>query len=87
MAERRVVKSKKDRDGDILGLCNSGEYWSPRSKRDAIIDIESSTHRYYVQWNDGIRTEINVVNGAHGKYLRTDKDNTTKNNLDDLLDC
>ncbi|MBT3094008.1 MAG: DUF3892 domain-containing protein [Candidatus Thiodiazotropha sp. (ex Lucina pensylvanica)] len=87
MAERAVVRSKKDRDGDILALCNPNEYWSPRSKANAIQDIESGTHQYYVPWTDGTRTPIQIVNGPNGKYLRTDKDNTSRNNLDDLPDC
>jgi hypothetical protein len=87
MIDRAVIRSKKDRNGDILGLCNPNEYWSPRSKSDVIYEIESGKVRYYVPWTDGIKTIINVVNGSNGKYLRTDKDNTVRNNLDDLLDC
>lgn len=87
MTDRTVTRSKKDRDGDILGLCKPGEYWSPRGKSDAIRDIESGTHRYYVPWSDGANTLIHVVNGPTGKYLRTDRDNTSRNNLDDLPDC
>ena len=87
MAERAVVQSKKDRDGDILALCNPGEFWSPRSKANAIQDIESGTHQYHVPWRDGTKTRIRVVNGTTGKYLRTDKDDTSRNNLDDLVDC
>ena len=30
MAERRVRKTGKDRDGDITSLCNDGEYWYRR---------------------------------------------------------
>ena len=86
MADRPVRKTRKDADGDILALCNDGSNWSPRLKADAIQDIESGTHTYHVPWNDG-RTEIRVVNGPTGKYLRTDRDNTTRNNLDDLPDC
>jgi len=86
MSDREVRATGKDRDGDITKLCNSGEYWSPRSKRDAIQDIELGLHTYYVRWTTG-RTEIRVVNGAGGKYLRTDRDNTTRNNLDDLPNC
>lgn len=41
----------------------------------------------FVRWLDGIRTEIRVVNGPTGKYLRTDRDQTSHNNLDDLPDC
>ena len=86
MADRAVRKTRKDEDGDILALCNPGDYWSPRQKADAIQDIESGLHTYYVPWQSG-RTPIRVVNGPNGKYLRTDRDNTSRNNLDDLPDC
>ena len=86
MADRAVYKTGKDRDGDITKLCNANQHWSPRSKVDAIRDIELGLHTYYVPWKSG-RTEIHVVNGANGKYLRTDRDSTSKNNLDDLPDC
>ena len=87
MIERAVIKSKKNQDGDILGLCNPNEYWSPKSKNNAIYEIESGSIKYYVPWIDGTRTNINVVNGPNGKYLRTDKDSTYQNNLNDLPDC
>lgn len=85
MADRAVRKTGKDKDGDITSLCD-GASWSPRSKANAISDIESGTHTYYVPWTTG-RTEILVVQGSTGKYLRTDSDNTRRNNLDDLPDC
>lgn len=87
MATRIVTQTKKDRDGDIIALCNPEDWWSPRSKSDAIRDIENNIHSYYASWNDGQRTPIRVVNGPTGKYLRTDRDNTSRNNLDDLPDC
>ncbi len=86
MARRAVRRTGKDSDGDITKLCNQGSAWSPRSKAGAIQDIEFGTHSYYVPWTDG-DTEIRVVNGPTGKYLRTDRDNTSRNNLDDLPDC
>ena len=86
MADRRVTHTRKDKDGDITHLGKPGELWSPRFKADVIRDIESKLHSYYVQWPEK-RTEIRVVNGPTGKYLRTDRDTTTKNNLDDLPDC
>lgn len=86
MADRRVTASGKDRDGDITRLCNSGEYWSPRSKADAISDIESKTHSYFVD-RAGYRTDIHVVNEGGKKYLRTSADKTSQNNLDNLPDC
>ena len=86
MSDRAVLTTGKDSDGDITKLCNAGQVWSPRYKADAISDIENGIHTYYVPWQSG-RTEIHVVNGPTGKYLRTDRDNTSKNNLDDLPDC
>lgn len=86
MADRAVRKTGKDRDGDITKLCNDGDFWSPRLKADAIRDIETGAHTYHVPWTTG-RTEIRVIVGPKGKYLRTDRDNTSKNNLDDLPDC
>ena len=87
MAERAVDSTRKDADGDILALCRTGQAWSPRAKADAIADIETGAHKYYVAWTPGPSTWIRVVNGPTGKYLRTDKDDTSKNNLDDLPDC
>jgi hypothetical protein len=87
MADRQVRKTRKDRDGDILALCADGAGWSPRDKEGAINDIEASLHTYFVLWPGGLRTEIRVVNGPSGKYLRTDRDDTSRNNLDDLPDC
>lgn len=86
MAHRFVTRTRKDTDGDILALCHSAETWSPRLKRDAINDIESGLYEYSVAWSDGT-TAIRVVDGPRGKYLRTDRDATSRNNLDDLPDC
>jgi hypothetical protein len=56
-------------------------------KQDAIRDTEMGLHSYFVRWLDGQRTEIRVVQGPTGKYLRTNKDDTTRNNLEDLPEC
>ncbi|MGK3960047.1 DUF3892 domain-containing protein [Sorangium sp. So ce118] len=68
-------------------LCNPGAAWSPRTKSEAIRDIDSGAHTYFVIWTDGRRTEVRVVNGPTGRYLRTDRDSTIQNNLADLPDC
>ena len=86
MADRPVRRTGKDKDGDITSLCNTSSDWSPRSKKDAIYDIEKKVHTYHVPWTSG-RTEITVVNGATGKYLRSVRDGSTGNNLDELPDC
>ena len=88
--KRYVTATGKDRDGDITALCNSAELWSPQYKAATIRDIEYGNYEYWVRWGlvlGGGETQIRVVNGPNGKYLRTDRDNTTKNNLDDLPDC
>lgn len=87
MAIRYVRATGKDRDGDITKLCNSSAEWSPRLKAGAISDIENGVHTYKVKWTNTEETTIRVVNGKSGKYLRTDRDTTNKNNLDDLPDC
>lgn len=88
MSRRRVTHSGKDRDGDITALCNPGEYWSPRRKAESIQDIETRVHSYYVLYQSGAEVDVVVVKRANGtKYLRTDPDKTTRNNLDDLPDC
>ncbi len=87
MSDRPVTQTRKDEDGDILALCNPESPWSPRQKDDAIRDIETGAHTYYVPWPEGRRTDIQVVNGPTGKYLRTDRDDTSRNNLDELPDC
>lgn len=87
MADRAVRKTGKNLAGDITSLCDDGAFWSPRYKVDAISDILSGAHTYHVPWNDGRRTEIRVVSGTTGPYLRTDWDSTTRNNLDDLPNC
>jgi hypothetical protein len=83
---RKVTKSRKDVNGNITALCNPSETWSPRSKADIISDIEYNIHSYYVIVGYQ-HVDIHVVNGTNGKYLRTDRDKTTRNNLDDLPDC
>ena len=87
MAKRYVRATGKNGQGDITRLCNSSEAWSPRSKADAINDIDYGYHEYWVNWLNYPETKIRVVNGPNGKYLRTDRDATARNNLDDLPDC
>lgn len=86
MADRPVRQTGKDNEGDITSLCNPGSDWSPRSKAGAIADIENGLHSYHVPWTTG-SSRITVVNGPNGKYLRTVRDGSTGNNLDELPDC
>ena len=86
MSRRGVTHSRKDQDGDITALCNPGAVWSPMPKAGLIADIQWGKHQYFV--GDGSQEiDIHVIDGPTGKYLRTDPDTTTTNNLDDLPDC
>ncbi|MEQ8509301.1 MAG: DUF3892 domain-containing protein [Rhodospirillaceae bacterium] len=87
MADRRVTASGKDTDGDITKLCNSSAEWSPRYKSGAIKDIEEGYHTYYTQDKNGKRSDIKVVNGQSGKYLRSDPNGESTDNLDNLPNC
>ena len=87
MEDRQVTHSKKDKDGDILALCQPGQYWSPRWKSDAINDIENGKYQYHVYVYGIGKVQIRVVQGRYGKYLRTDPDTTYGNNLDNLPNC
>lgn len=86
MADRRVTATGKDTDGDILRLCHAGEWWSPRGRASVINDIESNAHTYYVEDRRG-RSDIHVSSRNGRKYLRTDPDGRSSNNLDNLPDC
>ena len=87
MSARRVTHTRKNPDGSIAALCNPEEWWSPRPRADAILDIERHQHRYCVLWPGHGETEIRVVNGPTGRRLHTDRDTTQHNNLTDLPHC
>jgi hypothetical protein len=84
MADREVTATGKDSSGDITSLCGP---WGSQSKPLAIYDIELNTHRYYTHAANGTEADVVVVDGASGKYLRTDPDKTTTDNLGGLPDC
>ena len=87
MAKRYVTATGKNLDGDITSLCNSRMTWSPRGKWSAISDIENGYHEYWVNWANIPETQIHVAGTGPNRYLRTDADSTTRNNLDELPDC
>ena len=87
MADRAVRQARHDSDGDVTALGDSGASWSLRSKSDVINDIECGYNTYFVPWKNDPHTPIRIVQGHTGKYLRTDSDSTSRNNLDDLPEC
>lgn len=82
MAERRITHSRKDDDGDILGVKG---VWGTASTADVVSHIENSTHVYYVRETD-TSTRVHVVTEGRKKHIRTNADSRSKNNLDNLPD-
>ncbi|MGB6057592.1 MAG: DUF3892 domain-containing protein [Microthrixaceae bacterium] len=80
MAKPRQIKSTgKDPDGDITSVKGAfGEV----PLNQAIRQIERGDARYAVDGSD-----VHVVNGPNGKYIRTSPDGEARNNLDNLPDA
>ena len=87
MAARRVMSCKIDSSGDVIYLCNPGEQWSPRKKDEVIGDIENNLHNYYIQTLEGEKTNLRIIEGISGKYLRSTHDSRSPNNLGNLPEC
>jgi len=83
MAQRTVKRSRK-LDGDITHLCGD---WgdSPVAKNLVRKQIEGRIHVYEV--GGSVVEVVKDPTVADGFYLRSRKDGSTKNNLDELPDC
>ncbi|MFW6067874.1 MAG: DUF3892 domain-containing protein [Myxococcota bacterium] len=83
MSQRQVLRTGKDRDGDIIRLCGA-TFTVP--KQTAVRHIRDRVHRYYVNVR-GAQVDV-VVRTRGGKpYLTTDPDGTKRNNLAELPPC
>jgi len=76
---RQIKATVKDDDGDIISVTGG---FGTVPLRTAIRDIESGSASYAVG-----SSEVRVVNGQTGKYLRTSADGRRENNLDNLPDA
>lgn len=87
MADRQVTHAHRNEQGDILGLCWRGsDGLMYATRREVIADIESSTHRYFVaEQAPAVFVLVRTGNGV--KYITTEADSTSKNNLDNLPTC
>jgi hypothetical protein len=80
--DRRIMAVKKDRNGNIVALCNPEESWSPRRAIDVMKDIGSGMKSYYVQ-QVANRTYLRLIAGT----LQTTKDLAHGNSLAKLPVC
>jgi len=84
---REVTATRKLPDGVITHLCDgAGATWGPVAVQDAIVQIEDGSVAYFTNIG-GVAAHVNVVDDPQGKYLRSQADETTANNLDDLPGC
>lgn len=78
----RILRVRKDDKGDILAVFT--ELYMVKTVAEVVRDIENKTATYYVQ-EQTPRAEVHVVTEYNGKkYIRTNADRTSKNNLDNL---
>jgi hypothetical protein len=70
----------------IGGVDANNNKWKQR-QAEAIQNIENNKYSFYVI-SGGIKTKVIVAKSALGhKYLKTEADNTTSNNLLSLPEC
>ena len=86
MESREVTHTGKDEHEVITKLCNPESEWKSVSAKKAIKQIDDRTHEYFVGGGEQIVPVLVVPRGV-GKYLRTSRDETDANNLDELPDC
>lgn len=78
--------NKRDRNSRHEGITHlGGESW--KWTRDQVIQsIEAKTNTFYTRVG-GNRSDVGVVNGQNGKYLRTYADGQWNDNLLALMEC
>lgn len=78
--------NKQPRNNTHEGITHlGGEGW--KWSRDQVISsIETNKDSFFTKVN-GTRSEVGVVNGPNGKYVRTHADKTYNDNLLALPEC
>ena len=87
MANRQVTNAHRDAQGDILGVCwKYGNGLAYTTRADVIADIESRTNGYVVEEEaPAVWVVVRTHNGV--KYIATEADQISRNNLDNLPPC
>ncbi len=84
MASHQITHTRKDKDDDITHVVGKGYAPFDHTSALAIQKIRARTDSYYTSVN-GRQVGVKVYVSAAGKpFLRTDRDQTTTNNLDNL---
>ena len=74
---------RNDTHEGITHLGGDGWKWT---RQQVITSIEGRTNTFFTQVK-GKRADIAVVDGAHGKYVRTHADGQWNDNLLALMEC
>lgn len=92
MSEHRVRcinksdrQSRHERIRSIGGLNADSSAWKI-SQQDAISFIEAGKYSFYVS-EGGARSEVIIATHLGNKYLKTNSDTTTRDNLLSLPEC
>lgn len=84
---RKVTKTIKNQNGDIVALCNESELWSPKLKSVVIPEIELNINRYYIII-DHKEIDIHIFkNSSENKMLLATIPDSNENILFSLPDC
>jgi len=84
MGDYRITCRVIDRNGVILQVCIAGERYSITRVYDM---IESGEHCFYT-FAKGIRANVGKgISSTGRKFITTNQDGISENNLDELMDC
>jgi len=78
--------NKTPRNDPYQGITHLGNSTGKWTRQQVIDWIENKSHTFYTQ-SGSIRSDIGVVNGPNGKYLRTYANGKWNDNLLSLPEC
>lgn len=82
---KRDRQNRHERIQNVSGVNSDGRRWK-LSEEDAIAGIESGKWSFYTRGGGEVANVI-IANHQGRKYLRTDRDSTTRDNLLALPEC
>ena len=78
--------NKQDRSSTHEGITHLGGQGWKWTREQVVQSIEAKTNTFFTL-EGGRRAEIGVVDGKHGKYVRTRADGQWNDNLLSLVEC
>lgn len=67
MDTREVTHVRKDENGTIVALGHPGKSWSPRSKKEVVLDIDKHSHSYFIRQGE---ETADIITVHPRKYVR-----------------